>query len=472
MQTAAEATTDARTALEPVEAEQALIGAALVNGDVIERVARHVTADDFHDPVHARIWALCCARQQSGDLVAPSLLAPFLRDDEGLAKLGGPAYLARLAGAAVSIFSAPDYARAIAQAAARRRLIGIAERGIERAKDPATPPETAAAAMEGEMLAFEPPSGAPRDAWIAASVAASMEAVWAAYHGEGTAGVGTGLPSLDDMTGGWRGGRLIVLAGRPGMGKSAVALFFAWAAASRGRGVQFSSLEMSEAEVSARLVSLQTWRLGQPVEYERIMRGTFGEHEGEVVARAAADVAELPIRISGPLIRDLGGIAAAAKRSRNLMAARGLTLDLIVLDYLGLIRPPRERQSKVHEVGDVTAGLKLMARTLDTPVIVLAQLNRGVEQREDKRPNISDLRDSGDIEQDADQILFPYRHEYYLAREKPQNGSPADMADWEAEMAKHRDLMEIDVAKNRHGRTGRVRCVCMIRANAIAEIAL
>jgi replicative DNA helicase len=456
-----------------VDAEQALLGALLINNGVLDVVSGIVRAEHFADPLHARVWQCAAERIRSGAQASVSLLAPYFRDDEGMAALGGVGYLARLAGAAISVVHCKDYAAAIADASLRRELQDMTARAAERVTDFATPCADIMASLEGELLALGEAPGAGADQWLAGAVKAAMDDVWEAYQSEcPLMGVSSGLPSLDKLTGGWKPGRLIILAGRPGMGKSAVALFFAWAAASAGHGVQFSSLEMSEAEVSARLVSLQTWRRGLPVQYETIMRAEMSEREAECVAKSAVDVSDLPIRITGPKVRDLGAIAAAARRSQSLMAAKQCTLDMVIVDYLGLVKPPRERNSKVNEIGDITGGFKMMARTLNVPVMVLSQLSRGVESRDDKRPMMSDLRDSGDIEQDADQILFPYRHEYYEARTKPQDHQDqAAVSEWMQRMDECRNLLEIDVAKNRQGRSDRLRFFCAMNVNAVSELA-
>jgi replicative DNA helicase len=453
----------------PVEVEQALLGALLINNAVFNHCGG-LRVEDFADPLHGAIYAAIGREIAEGRVASPALLAPSFRGYPGIETVGGAAYLARLAGSAISVYHSRDYARSIRDASRRREIIAACQQGEQIASDMGQPPEAAMAAVESAILSM----GDDADEMGARSIFRAMSETIIPMmrdRSEGTEhrGVLSGLPSLDGLTGGLRPGQLIILAGRPGMGKSAVALFLARAAAMQGHGVHMASLEMTTAEIAIRQASLEVWaRDRRWVHYDRIINGEIDDDEAKRVILAAQAVEAMPLRLGSERARSLGAIAADARRSAKLFAEQERTLDMLVIDQLSFLTPPRQRQSKVHEVGDLSRAAKELARSLNIPVILLSQLNRSVESREDKRPMLSDLRDSGDVEQDADKVIFAFRDEYYVSREKAPDDE-AKLAAFVERQEKARDAIELIVAKNRMGRTGTAKLWCSIGVNAIAE---
>lgn len=456
-----------------IGAEQALLGAILINNEVMERIAGIVAPEHFFDPLHARIFDVIRARVQNGDLAAPRVLAPIFADDASMKEVGGAAYLVRLAGAAVTITDAADYARDIREKAGRRALANLAEGAAEAARDMAgEPTDHICASLEAGLLVMQEQSlSGPKDKTIVRAVHDAMTPVWEARERKTPMlGVSSGIPSLDRITGGWKAQRLYIIGGRPSMGKSGLAISFAHSAAQSGHGVLIVSREMSEDEISYRMISAEASSMGVATPYQEIEQAQMDDDQAATVARAAREVAGLPIRIAGPECEGVGDIAQAMRRAARSM--KGATLDLVVIDYLGLIKPPRDLRNKVNEIGEITQALKGLSRRMNVPIILLSQLSREVEKREDKRPNLSDLRDSGSIEQDADAVMFVFREEYYLDRQRPENDKDMDaMALWEERMSKARNVCEVHVAKNRGGRIGMVKLFTDIGNNVFKGLA-
>lgn len=437
------------------EAEQALLGAILVNNDVHQRVAGIVAADDFADPVHARIFAVAAERIQQDMLATPVTLSAFFESDEGLKTLGGPAYLVRLAAAAISLFAARDYAEIIAGLSRKRQVAVALTEALESLQQPEIDAGTAIAQIEAFGLTHERRSGAAVISMAAAASAAITDAN-EAIMGEGrTRGTPTGLDDLDHILGGLHPGEMIVLGGRPGHGKSSLALSIATHAASSGKGVAFVSLEMDATSLARRAISEATAMQGRPVIYAAARKGTLSESEMRTYLQAAKDIHELPIIFTPPQCRDLATIFATVKRIGKMLGARGAPLGLVVVDYLQLVRSGKP--SRYEVVTEISIALKAMALQLNVPILALAQLSRGVESRDDKRPLMADLKESGSIEQDADVILFAYRHEQYVRGEKTDDMTSEEIAEYNRTLDKCRGIMEIIVAKQRNGETGTVR---------------
>lgn len=454
-----------------IECEQALIGALLLNNDVANR-ASFVRADHFFDPLHGRIWSQAMRMIADGMTVSPVLIAPHFRDDPSIADVGGLGYLARLAGAAISIFNARDLARSMVEDYRRRAIGQACENGAEMARDMSMRADDAAEAVESALLAIgdDKPDADGARSIFAAMAGHILPLMQARQDGTPDLGVTFGLPSLDNLLGGLRAGQLVVLAGRPGMGKTTAALFMARAAALAGHGVHFASLEMSPGEVATRQASLEIWAHHRRwVQYDRIDRCELDDAEARDVISSASLVEKMPLRLGASKARTVGAIAADVRRSARVFGETN-PLKLIVVDHLGWIRAPRERASKTHEVGDVVRGLKELGVAMGAPVMLCSQLNRQVESRDDKRPYLSDLRDSGDIEQDADKIVFAYRPEYYVEREKPEHGADVEkMNAWEDKSAATKNRLVLTVAKNRQGKTGSAELFCDVSINAISE---
>ena len=432
-----------------LEAEQALLGAIFVNNKVLDIVAGMVNGDDFSLPVHGRIYEACVGMRQRAIEATPVTLKAYFEHDEALDEAGGAQYLSRLLGSALGTAGASNYAWTVADLALRRRAHALFTDAAEQII--ATPYDVEVDGVdhiEDTRQKLDEIAGTVSSSAeitnIGEAATRSIEAVETAYQHEGAIiGITTGLTALDDHLSGLQAPDLVVLAARPGMGKTALALTAARAAAKEGKCVGFVSLEMSSAQLAERLLAMETG-----ISASRLHRGKV-EHDDFVdLGEAKHRFDELPIEIdarSGLTCEAIGAFGHRLKR-------RGLAL--LVVDHLGLIQPPRSlaREGRVNKVSYISAALKSLAKHLDVPVLALSQLSRATEHRDNKRPSLEDLRDSGSIEQDADIVIFIYRHAYYLWRERPDPHD--DRYDtWQANYQKQATKAEIIVAKNRHGET-------------------
>jgi replicative DNA helicase len=453
-----------RLAPHNIEAEQALLGAVLVNNDAFDRVSDFLRSEHFSEEVHRRIFDVASQLIRAGKLASPITLRTFLGEHD----LGGvtvPQYLARLAAEATTIINAEDYGRTIHDLAVRRDLILIGEDIVNAAYDApvnASPREQIEDAERklysiAETGRYE--GGFQR---FSDALTTAVDMAAKAFERDGRlSGVATGLADLDRYMGGLQPSDLVIVAGRPGMGKTALATNIAFNIASshedkpkpdgtretvNGGIVGFFSLEMSAEQLATRIIAEQA-----AVPSSKIRRGDIGEPEFHRIAQAARKIQTIPFYIdqSGGL-----SIAQLAARARRLKRQRGL--DVLVIDYLQLLGGSKTRSdSRVQEVTEITTGLKALAKDLNVPVIALSQLSRQVESRDDKRPQLSDLRESGSIEQDADVVLFVFREEYYLQSRKPRDGSE-EFISWQADMEKVHGKAEIIIGKQRHGPTGTI----------------
>ncbi len=448
-----------------IEAEQQLLGAILTNNDVYDRVAAVVGPQHFYDPVHARIFEIAAARIQKNALASPVTLKAFMEDDAGLAELGGAAYLARLAAAAISSFAARDYAQMIYDLAIRRELIRLGEDISAKAARVDVASEPKDQIVEAEQALYKLGEQGQSESGFQSFLKAVTDAVNvanAAYQRDGgLAGVSTGLTDLDKKLGGLHRSDLLILAGRPSMGKTSLATNIAFNIARRyrrgqlhdgsegsvdGGVVGFFSLEMSAEQLAARILSEAS-----EVPSEQIRRGDMTETEFRRFVDAAKTLEACPLFIDDTPALPISQLAA---RARRLKRTHGL--DALFVDYLQLVRPASAKDSRVNEVSEITQGLKAIAKELDIPVVALSQLSRQVENREDKRPQLADLRESGSIEQDADVVMFVFREEYYKEREKPGDHDLDAMAKWSDEMEKLHGRAEVIIGKQRHGPIGSV----------------
>ncbi|EPX87873.1 replicative DNA helicase [Rubellimicrobium thermophilum DSM 16684] len=448
-----------------IEAEQQVLGAILTNNDVFDRVSAILSPEHFFDPVHARIYEVAAARIQKNALASPVTLKAFLEGDEGLRALGGPAYLARLAAAAISSFAARDYAQLIRDLATRRELIRLGREITDRAARVEIESSPEEQIVEAEQALYRLADQGRSETGFQSFLRAVTDAVQsanAAYQRDGgLAGISTGLVDLDRKLGGLHKSDLLILAGRPSMGKTSLATNIAFNIAKayrRGRlpdgsegtvsggVVGFFSLEMSAEQLAARILSEAA-----EVPSEQIRRGDMTEEEFRRFVAAARDLEACPLFIDDTAAIPISQLAA---RARRLKRTHGL--DVLFVDYLQLVRPATARDSRVNEVSEITQGLKAIAKELDIPVVALSQLSRQVESREDKRPQLSDLRESGSIEQDADVVMFVFREEYYKEREKPGEHEIERMAKWQEEMERVHGKAEVIIGKQRHGPIGTV----------------
>ncbi len=447
-----------------IEAEQQLLGAILTNNDVFDRISSIVKKDHFYDPVHARIFEISAARIAKNALASPVTIKAFMEDDDGLKELGGPAYLVRLAGAAVSAFAARDYAQIIYDLAIRRELIRLGRDISARAAQVDVASEPAEQIVEAEQqlyrLAEQGRSESGFQSFLRAVTDAVMNANAAYQRDGGLAGVSTGLIDLDKKLGGLHKSDLLILAGRPSMGKTSLATNIAFNIAKayrkgrlpdgsegavNGGVVGFFSLEMSAEQLAARILSEAS-----EVPSEQIRRGDMTEGEFRRFVDAAKQLESCPLYIDDTPALPISQVAA---RARRLKRTHGL--DVLMVDYLQLLRGS-SKENRVQEVSEITQGLKAIAKELDIPVVALSQLSRQVESRDDKRPQLSDLRESGSIEQDADVVMFVFREEYYKEREKPADHELDKMAQWQSDMEKLHGRAEVIIGKQRHGPIGTV----------------
>ncbi len=447
-----------------VEAEQALLGAILVNNEALYRVSDFLTPEHFFDPVHQKIYEICDKIIKAGKIATPITIKTFFEDDVAVGDLTLPQYLARLAAEATTIINAGDFGQTIYDLALRRRLILIGEDLVNDAYDSAVdePPRTQIEKAEQSLyeLAETGKYGGGFDIFADAMTQAIDVANRAYMRSGHLSGLSTGLRELDHMLGGLHPSDLVILAGRPAMGKSALATNVAFNIAKNyhpkvkpdgtteaedGGIVAFFSLEMSADQMATRIVSEQTG-----ISSDRIRKGSITEDEFAELVRVAQIIQNIPL-----FIDQTGGISVAqlAARARRLKRQRGL--DLLVVDYLQLLTGTSRRSSenRVQEITEITTGLKALAKELSVPILALSQLSRQVESREDKRPQLADLRESGSIEQDADVVMFVFREEYYAEKRKPKEGTE-EFLQWQAEMEDISGMAELIIGKQRHGPTG------------------
>lgn len=450
-----------------IEAEQALLGALLLNNEVYDRVSSIIRPPDFYDPVHRRIFEAIVGRVLKNEIASPVSLKSEFEDDEGLKMLGGVAYLARLCGAVVSIFSTPEYARLIVDLAQRRSLSEVLTEAQAALEQPDTPVAGAVALVETWSLAQE----AKSDGKIIPFVTAVTDALRQAQEVRQTGrlpGLPSGIAALDDLIGGFCPGQMIVLGGRPSMGKSAVALQFAINAARRGHGVGFASLEMTEAELALRGLSEDAARSGHIIPYVDVRNGRVSDNDFDQILWSARSIADLPIKILPVDVRSPGSLMSCSRRLQKLFEKAGKTLDLLIVDYLQIMEATSKGNGN-ERITELSNATKRLARKLNIPVIVLAQLSRAVESREDKRPQLSDLRESGSIEQDADVVIFCYRASYYLSRMRPNDNQVEALAKWQEAMAAAAGYIDLLVAKQRMGAIGAARCLFDERVNWLRD---
>ncbi|SLN19410.1 replicative DNA helicase [Roseisalinus antarcticus] len=447
------------------EAEQQLLGAILTNNDIFDRVASIIGPEHFYDPVHRAIYETAAARITKNALASPITLKAFLEEHEGLKELGGPAYLVRLAGYAVSSYAVRDYAQMIYDLAIRRELISLGQDIADRAGRVEVHSEPREQIVDAEQKLYKLAEQGQTERGFQSFLRAVTDAVNvanAAYQREGgLAGISTGLTDLDRKLGGLHKSDLLILAGRPSMGKTSLATNIAFNIAKAyrkgtltdgsegavdGGVVGFYSLEMSAEQLAARILSEAS-----EVPSEQIRRGDMTEGEFRRFVDAAKSLEACPLYIDDTPALPISQLAARARRLK-----RTYGLDALFVDYLQLVRPASAKDSRVNEVSEITQGLKAIAKELDIPVVALSQLSRQVESREDKRPQLSDLRESGSIEQDADVVMFVFREEYYKEREKPGDHEMEKMASWQDEMERLHGKAEVIIGKQRHGPIGSV----------------
>lgn len=432
-----------------IEAEQALIGVILYDNAGLE-AAEAIRPDHFFDPVHQLIWFVIQEISGNNRLAEPVSVYDRLSDCGGLQELGGMIYLADLIDRAPPLNRVKHYADLVTESATKRGIAKLARELDAMAMSGEQAPVVLEAAERGvASLSEDQDRGGQGFAPLSEALDGAIKMAEDAYQRKGgLAGLATGLIDLDKRLGGLVNGNLLILAGRPSMGKSALALNIAWNLAANGFNVAFFSLEMTKEEIGLRLLADVSG-----ISSSRIRTGQIDTHEYAKIRDANAEINTAPLHID-----DTGGLALQrlAARARRLKRTKGL--DLIVVDYLQLITTGRKSSdNRVQEVSEITMALKALAKELQVPIIALSQLSRALENRQDKRPQLSDLRESGSIEQDADVVMFVYREAYYVGRTEPDGGDQGAHLDWAEKMDRLSGLAEVIVGKARHGPIGTVR---------------
>ena len=450
-----------------IEAEQALLGILMYDNAAYERLSDQLNGRHFYEPFHQRLYSAIEAHIRKGQLAEPILLAEEFKKDAAFEELGGIRYLADLFERAPPAANAFDYGRAIYDLALRRDLIRIGGEIMVEAQG-ADPDITARDQIEQaeQKLYGLAESGTSSGGFVpfASALTGAVQMAAEAYSRDGgLAGLSTGLMDLDRQLGGLHPSDLLILAGRPSMGKTAlatniafnVARSYAWEPqpdgsrkTASGGVVAFFSLEMSAEQLAMRILADASGVSGDKLRKGEIDASEFGR-----LRDAAIEIQEAPLYVDAT-----GGLSIAKLTARARRLKRSVGLDLIVIDYLQLVTTDNggRDSNRVQEVSAITGGLKALAKELNVPVLALSQLSRQVENREDKKPQLSDLRESGSIEQDADAVMFVYREAYYLGRTEPREGTPEHMT-WQEEMDKIANLAEVIIGKQRHGPIGTVK---------------
>ena len=456
-----------RSAPHNIEAEQALLGAILVNNEAFYRVSDFLNPEHFFEPIHQKVYQIARDLIRAGKIATPVTLKTFLDANVDIGGMTLGQYLARLAAEATTIINAEDYGRTIYDLAVRRQLIIVGEEMVNVAFDAPVDFSPRDQIEEAERRLYELAETGRYDGGFqrfAQALTTAVDMAARAYQRDGKlSGLATGLDDLDRIMGGLQQSDLLILAGRPGMGKTALATNIAYNVARAWHGevrpdghtttanggiVGFFSLEMSAEQLATRIIAEQT---GIPS--HQIRRGGISEAEFERIKDHSIELQNLQF-----FVDETGGLSVAqlAARARRLKRQRGL--DLLIIDYLQLLQGStrRSQENRVQEITEITTKLKALAKELNVPIMALSQLSRQVESRDDKHPQLSDLRESGSIEQDADVVLFVYREEYYHVMRKPLESDHEKFAAWMADSDKYHGKAEIIIGKQRHGPTGTI----------------
>ncbi|WP_455477438.1 replicative DNA helicase [Bartonella sp. B41] len=449
-----------------IEAEQALLGAILVNNDALDRVSDFLKPEHFFEQLHQKLYDILFYVIQKGKIANPVTIKPFIPSDEKIGDITVFNYVVRLAKEAVTIINAEDYGRVIYDLFIRRALIDLGNELVNTAFDSPVDltPNQQIETIEQSLfeLAEKGKYGSGFENFNEAIKKAVDMATAAKKRSSRLSGIATHIKTLDEKMGGLQPSDLIILAGRPGMGKTSLATNIAFNIANtysrntqtgdssiknEGGIVGFFSLEMSSEQLATRIISEQT-----ELSSSDLRRGNISEEQFAKMIRATRQLQKTPLYID-----QTGGISIAQLSARARRLKRQHGLDVLIIDYIQLMtsNSKRSSESRVQEITEITTGLKALAKELNVPIIALSQLSRQVESRTDKRPQLSDLRESGSIEQDADIVLFVYREEYYLKNEQPKEGSPEHVK-WQDKMNEIMGQAEVIIAKQRHGPTGTV----------------
>ena len=443
-----------------LEAEQALLGSVLINNDIIDEISTIINANTFYDPAHIKIYEVIENLNNKGMIANPITLKNFFEKDDMLNEVGGTEYLVKLTRFSGSAKQSVDYAKVIHEMYLRRELVQISNQLSSDTLNASYQEQNAENIIEStEKSLFDlAERGSFSQSFLKFNQALDQTiemATLAMKSDQGIVGVPTGLTDLDEKLGGLHKSDLVILAGRPGMGKTALATNIAYHAAQNlmsrqeKSSIAFFSLEMSSEQLSTRILSEQA-----RIKSDDIRRGKVTESEINRYIETSRNIYNLPLYIDETPAITISTLSNRARRIKRLFG-----LSLIVVDYIQLMRAPSSNNrgdNRVQEVSEITQGLKALAKELKVPVLALSQLSRAVESRDDKKPQLSDLRESGSIEQDADVVMFVYREAYYLENKQPKLGS-IEHAEWQSKMNDVNGLADIILGKQRHGPTGTVK---------------
>ena len=440
-----------------IEAEQSVIGSILVSNDIFDDVSPIINYTKFYDPIHQKIFLAIENLISKGMLANPITLKNYFENDKNLIELEGHEYLVKITKFSTSLRQAIEYAKIIYDMHVRRELIKISEATIDNASNKNIDLPGEKIIEDSEKLLFDlAERGSFSKSFIKfdAALNQTIEMASRAFKStEGIVGVPTGLTDLDDRLGGLHNQDLVIIGGRPSMGKTALATNIAFHAAKniQDKGlkssVAFFSLEMSSEQLSTRILSEQS-----RIKSNDIRRGKISEEQFDKFIETSKNISELPLYIDETPAISIAAISNRARRIKRLFGC-----ELVVVDYIQLMRATNIRnEGRVQEISEITQGLKAIAKELNVPVLAVSQLSRAVEQRDDKKPQLSDLRESGSIEQDADVVMFVYREAYYLERKEPRPAT-VEHAEWQVNMNEVSNLAEIMISKQRHGPTGNIK---------------
>ncbi len=446
--------------MSTVEAEYALLGGLVYDNKRIDAVADILAPEDFADPFLAYAYSLTVAEHSQGRAANPITLRPLLQPHPGYAAIGGDQFLATLMTSTSAGIPTLDTARMIASTAKRRRLIeGLREAA---AMDSDAPIEALVDAADAAIVTATYSAESAVELTGAACVSKLLDS-----FGQPKKGVkSTVIRAMDDLLGPIRRKQLVIMAGRPGMGKTAAALSYTLGAAQSGHGVLFVSLEMSGEELASRMAGDLSFNGSTGIPLDDILSDNPTRPTINAVAKAMSMLEDMPLSVIDTGKLTIGRLGMMVRRHARRMAAKGQELELVVVDYLQLLSPDTKGKSSYEAVSEISRGLKAIAKDTGVGILALAQLSREVEKRTDRRPQLSDLRDSGQIEQDADAVIFLVREEYYLRQNEPEEGS-AERIDWEHALAAVENQIEFVCAKRRNGRTGSAKGQFFTRFQAV-----
>ena len=441
-----------------IDAEQALIGSVLVNNDIIDEVASIINFNEFYDPVHSKIYSSIEKLHNKGMIANPITLKTSFEKDDNLSEVGGTEYLVKLTRLSSSVKQSIDYAKIIHEKFVKRELFKISEYLLEDAIDEKLEKSGEDIIQDTEKMLFDlAERGTFNQSFLKFDQALDQTiemATNAMKSDSGIVGIPTGLNDLDERLGGLHKSDLVIIAGRPSMGKTALATNIAYYAAkkvlddgeAKKTSIAFFSLEMSSEQLATRIISEQS-----RIKSNDIRRGKVTEEEFNRLIETSRNIHQLPL-----IIDETPAVTIATLSNRARRIKRKFGLNLIVVDYIQLMSSGSRRyDGRVQEISEITQGLKALAKELNVPVLALSQLSRAVEQRDDKKPQLADLRESGSIEQDADVVIFVFREEYYLANKEPKMGTTEHM-EWQSKMSEINGQANLIIGKQRHGPTGTI----------------